>query len=119
MLGVDVVENERIREAIKRFGDRFRKRVFTEKEIQYCERFKDPIPCLASRWACKEAVLKAFFAEFGYLLKFKDIEVLGNLGKPARVNIRDRKAVKILGDRRIVVSLSHERSVSVAVALIK
>ncbi len=119
MLGVDVVQNERIGRAIERFGERFLRRVFTEKELSYCLSQKNAIPCLSARWACKEAVLKAFYQEFGFLLKFKEIEVLGNSGKPAKVVIRSEQAKKILGGREIVVSISHERDYSVAVALIR
>ncbi len=119
MLGVDIVQNERIRRAVERFGERFLKRVFTEEELSYCMSQKDTIPCLSARWACKEAVLKAFYQEFGFLLKFKEIEVLGNSGKPAKVVIRNERAKEVLRGREVIVSISHERDYSVAVALIR
>ncbi|MDQ7038722.1 MAG: holo-ACP synthase [Aquificota bacterium] len=119
MIGVDVVKNSRIEDALKRFGDRFLSRVFTPREIDYCMSQKNTVPCLAARWACKEAVLKAFYQEFGILLRFKEIEVLGNSGKPAEVVIRREEVRDLLRGRRIIVSLSHERDYSVAVALIR
>ncbi len=119
MIGVDIVKNSRIEEAINRFGDRFLKRIYTPKELEYCNSQEGSIPCLAARWACKEAVLKAFYTEFGVLLRFKEIEVLGNRGKPARVIIHRDGVENILKGREVVVSLSHERDYSVAVACIR
>ena len=119
MNGIDIVKNERIEKAINRFGDRFLKRVFTPGELKYCESVRERVPCLSARWAGKEAVLKAFYIEFGYLLRFRDIEITGNTGQPATVNLLDPEANKLLGRRKIYISLSHERDYSVAVAFIK
>ncbi|GAB6065517.1 holo-ACP synthase [Aquifex pyrophilus] len=119
MIGVDIVKNERIEEAVKRFGEKFLKRVYTERELDYCFSQRFPFPCLAARWASKEAILKAFYTEFGVLLRFKEIEVLGNRGRPPTVVIHRKEAQELLKDRRIFLSLSHERDYSVAVALIR
>ena len=119
MIGVDIVKNERIEEAVKRFGDRFLKRIYTDKELEYCNSHEATIPCLSARWACKEAVLKAFYIEFGILLRFREIEVLGNRGRPARVVLHRKEAVEALKGREVLVSLSHERDYSVAVACIR
>lgn len=119
MIGVDIVKNERIKEAVERFGERFLKRIYTERELSYCSDQRAVYECLSARWACKEAVLKAFFSEFGILLRFKEIEVLGRRGFPAEVNIKNEEAKRALGDRKIIVSLSHERDYSVAVAIIR
>ncbi len=104
---------------MERFGDRFLKRVFTEKELEYCLSQEAKIPCLSARWACKEAVLKAFYKEFGILLRFREIEVIGNRGKPAKVIIKREDINDILKGRHIEVSLSHEKDYSTAVALIR
>lgn len=119
MIGVDIVKNSRIEDAVNRFGKRFLKRIYTEREIEYCNSQEGSIPCLAARWACKEAVLKAFYSEFGVLLRFKEIEVLGNRGRPAKVVIHRKGVDEILEGKKIVVSLSHEKDYSVAVAYIR
>ncbi len=119
MIGIDIVRNERIERAMKRFGARFLNRIYTERELAYCNSQVDNVPCLAARWACKEAVLKAFYAEFGILLRFKEIEVLGTRGRPAKVIIHRKGIETFLSDRSVVVSLSHERDYSVAVAYIR
>ena len=119
MNGIDIVKNERIERAIDKFGDRFLKRIFTPRELEYCDSVRERVPCLSARWAGKEAVLKAFYIEFGYLLRFRDIEIAGQAGQPASVKLLDPEASRLLGDRKIYISLSHERDYSVAVALIK
>jgi len=119
VIGVDLVKNERIGGALERFGERFLRRVYTERELEYCFSTRDRVPCLAARWACKEAVLKAVYQCCGILLRLKEVEVLGERGRPARVNIRRPEALKALEPYRLVVSLSHERDYSVAVALLE
>ncbi|MCO5247079.1 MAG: holo-ACP synthase, partial [Anaerolineae bacterium] len=55
-IGVDIVEVERIAQAVERWGERFLRRVYTEGEISYCGQ---RMSSLAARWAAKEAVSKA------------------------------------------------------------
>jgi holo-[acyl-carrier protein] synthase len=115
-IGVDIVANDRIEGAVNKFKDRFFKRVYTENEINYCKNRKEFIPCISARFACKEAVLKAYYQAFGEVLPFKRIEILGKHGKPAKVNIIDDKHS---GEYWINISISHEKNYSVAVAVIQ
>jgi holo-[acyl-carrier protein] synthase len=114
MIGVDIVSNERIRKAIEKFGERFLKRIYTPLEIEYCKKQADWIACLSARWAGKEAVLKAVYQSKGVVLKFSEIEILGDFGKPAKVRLLREE----LKDLQVLISLSHERKYSVAVAVI-
>ena len=119
MLGIDLVENDRIRKSFEKFGDRFLKRIFTETEVEYCRSYRDFIPCLAARWAAKEAVIKAFFQTFGVVLSFKQIEVRGKKGLPAEVVIHGEEGGLLERENlKIVISLTHERKFSAAVAQI-
>src|SRR5258708_32222088 len=61
-MGIDVEEVERVKGAIERQGERFLKRIFTEKERAYCEQFKDKYERYAGRFAVKEAAIKALGA---------------------------------------------------------
>ena len=58
-IGLDATEIDRITEVLGRHGDRFLQRVFTEGEIAYCRRHRDPAPSLAALFAAKEATMKA------------------------------------------------------------
>ena len=114
--GVDIVANSRIEKIIDRFKEKFFKKIFTQNEIKYCKNQKKEIPCLSARFACKEAVLKAYYQAFGELLTFKRIEVLGKSGLPAEVRILNDKHA---GEYWINISISHEKEFSVAIAVIQ
>ena len=114
MIGVDIVSNERIKKAIEKFGEKFLKRTYTPLELEYCKKQADWIACLSARWAGKEAVLKAVYQSKGVVLKFSEIEILGDFGKPAKVRLL-REDLKNL---QVLVSLSHEKEYSVAVSFI-
>ena len=58
-IGTDLVNIERIRKTLDRFGDRFEKRVFSKLEIHRSRRKYDPSSSYAKRWAAKEACSKA------------------------------------------------------------
>lgn len=114
-IGVDIIEIERIKEAVEKYGDGFLGKVFTEKEINYCSRRRVlRYPELAVRFAAKEAYAKAIgtgIAGFGrnnHGMKWKDIEVVNNShGKPL-LSIKEKLSEKAH------LSLSHSRDYAVA-----
>ena len=59
-IGIDVVETVRIERSLKKFGERFKARVFTEREREYCDGMRYPERHYAARFAAKEAISKAF-----------------------------------------------------------
>ena len=111
-IGVDMVEVERIRRALEdgRIGRRFRERVFTEKEIRYCETKKrGKYESYAGRFAAKEAVMKALGRGWGSQVAWRDIEVArARSGKPDIV-LHEKTAgvAAALGIRRWSLSISH------------
>src|SRR5678815_5017552 len=74
-LGIDVIQNERIRDSVTRFGTRFLNRIYTETEIAYCANCADPGIHYAARFAAKEAGFKALGTGWAAGVKWKDIEV--------------------------------------------
>src|SRR5882762_10483605 len=62
-MGVDIAEVERIQGAIERHGDVFLRRIYTARERDYCERFKNKYERYAGRFAAKEAAMKALAGE--------------------------------------------------------
>jgi holo-[acyl-carrier protein] synthase len=88
-IGADVVQISRIDSILKRWGDRFLRRVFTQQEIEYCLRRKDASSHLAVRFAAKEAFLKALGVGYSQGVGWKDIEVIRSAsGKPG-IRLRD------------------------------
>jgi holo-[acyl-carrier protein] synthase len=78
-----MVDARRIKATLERFGDRFRRRLFSPAEIAYAEAKADPYLTYAKRFAAKEAVAKALGSGIrGF--QFADIEVINDaLGKPS------------------------------------
>ena len=114
--GIDIVENERIRKVYEKYGNRFLKKIFTENELDYCFSQKEVIPCLSARFACKEAVIKAFYQAFNQILHFKQIEVLGKRGKPATIFLHLEK--ELSKPYKINISIAHEKKFSTAIAIV-
>lgn len=116
---MDIVEVERIRSAIERHGDRFVRRIFTEAEAQYCRRCAMPEQRFATRFAAKEAALKALGVGWQKGVTYRDVEVSNDeLGAPT-VNLCGRAHEIGLqrGIQRIHVSLTHHRDFAIAHAL--
>ena len=114
--GIDIVNIERIAGMIVRWGNLFLGRIFTEKEIVWCQQRSRPPECFATRFAAKEAFLKAIGKGLRNGIHWTDIEVEKDpLGKP--LFSFHRKAEEVLKTQRItkaLLTLSHERSYAVA-----
>ena len=84
--GTDIIEIERVKESIENLGEKFLERVYTKKEIEYCESKKiQKYQHYAARFAAKEAVFKAISSSLQnkYDISWKDIEVLNDdTGRP-------------------------------------
>ncbi|MCE9597342.1 MAG: holo-ACP synthase [Spirochaetia bacterium] len=120
-LGTDVVENDRIEDLYNKHGKRFLDRIFTEQEIQYSLSRADPVPYLSSRFAAKEAGIKALSLPPGTALNWKDICVEGiNFGvKTLLFTGSARERADQLGVKRIHLSMSHARDSSTAVVILE
>lgn len=115
-IGVDIVEVERLRRAVERYGDRFIRRIFTEEEVRYCRRCARPEQRFATRFAAKEAALKALGVGWAQGLQFIEVEVTNNeLGAPSVALSGKALALsRELGVQRIHVSLTHHRDFAIA-----
>jgi holo-[acyl-carrier protein] synthase len=111
-VGVDLVEVQRIQRALEdsRIGKRFRERVFTVKEIDYCEKKgRGRYESYAGRFAAKEAVMKALGRGWGSKVCWLDIEVArARSGKPEIV-LHDKtgRLADELGIRSWSLSITH------------
>lgn len=103
-IGIDLVEVGRFKAAMERRGRRFLKRLFTESEILYCMRRKNPETHFAARFAAKVSLFKAI----GRWGRFTDVEIVrAPSGRPVV------KAEGVDG-LRFSVSISHDGNLSVA-----
>ena len=74
-IGTDLANIERIKGTLKRFGDRFKNRVFTQIEQRKSESRKDVACTYAKRWAAKEACSKALGTGLAMGISWKDMSV--------------------------------------------
>ena len=109
--GIDIIEIERVQQALDRWGDNFLGHIFREEEIAYAKKQKFPTQHFAARFAAKEAVLKAFGKNLH--IHWKDIKISNDkYGKP--LCIYSNKKFK----KRILISISHTHVYAVASAII-
>jgi holo-[acyl-carrier protein] synthase len=112
VIGVDIVELDRIAYSVERFGERFLKRVYTERELTYCN---GRITSLAARWAAKEAVAKALGTGIGQI-GWQEIEVISddNCRPTLQLNGQAAQLATRLGIAEFAISLSHAKDYAVA-----
>lgn len=112
-IGTDIVEIARIRKAIEdpKTGERFRARVFTPGEMEYCDRLRRADQSYAARFAAKEAVIKVF----GRLVAPLEIEVVRQEAQPTiRLHNKAMEVARELGIERWHLSLSHSDTHAIA-----
>jgi holo-[acyl-carrier protein] synthase len=112
-IGVDIIEVGRIQAALAnpRTGARFRDRVFTPSEVEYCSRRRNAHESFAARFAAKEAMMKAL----GRAVGWREIEVARTNGPPSiQLSGRARERAAALGITRVNLSLSHTAHMAVA-----
>ncbi|HEX4605978.1 MAG TPA: holo-ACP synthase [Candidatus Angelobacter sp.] len=114
--GVDIAEVDRIEAAVKRFGDRFLKRVFTADEVRYCLGKPNMAERLAARFAAKEAGMKAIGTGLRHGVTWHDVEVVRYPGQRPVLKFSGKAAefAARLGCKRTHLSLSHTASQAIA-----
>lgn len=110
--GTDIIEVNRIKNAIEKHGDRFLKEIFTLSEIEYCNNKANKYQHYAARFAAKEAVFKAIseLLPDKYDIKWTDIEIKNNENQKPQV-IFLKEVIQI---EQIDISLSHVKEYAVA-----
>ena len=127
-IGIDIIEIDRIKEAVEKFGDSFLQKIYTAREINYCQNHKAvKFPELAGRFAAKEAYSKAIgtgiigtgMEKEGVVgrakggISWKEIEIVNDLhGKP-HIYLNGKLA------KKVQVSLSHSLNSAVAMVYVE
>ena len=121
-IGVDIVENSRIRKSIN--NKKFLLRIFTKNEIAQSLKTNSKVAFFSKRFAAKEAFSKALGLGFRKSLNFKDISIINNkYGKPS-IKIKDKlqniikkqfKTNKV----NILLSISDENKYSIAFVILE
>ncbi len=101
-VGVDIVKINRIKYMVNKYGERFLKRIYSERELAYTNKYKIPFERLAGKFAAKEAIIKAK----GNFIPFNEVEILNKKNGMPYTNIKNIK-----------VSISHESEFAIAFAI--
>ena len=117
--GIDLIEVERIERALKRphTGARFRARVFTEGEVEYCEsRGRPRYQSYAGRFAAKEATMKALGTGWNRNVGWRDIEVVRERGQAPTIALWGKAAeyARRRGVARFHLSITHTAAGAIA-----
>ncbi|MFP4370269.1 MAG: holo-ACP synthase [Candidatus Kapaibacterium sp.] len=113
-MGTDIVEVERIKSAIEKYGDRFLNRIFTEREIEYCNSFNEnKFEHFAARFAAKESFSKAIGTGITRGFKFREVGIRNEPNGKPLVEL-EGGLKEIWGDYTLQVSLSHTTGNAVA-----
>jgi holo-[acyl-carrier protein] synthase len=118
-LGFDATDIPRIASTVERYGDRFLHRVFTEGEIAYCTRRRNPAPHLAGRFAAKEAAMKALGTGHSHGVLWRDIEVV-RLSGPPQLRLHGGAAARAdrMHVRSSLLTITHSEALAMAQVLL-
>jgi holo-[acyl-carrier protein] synthase len=119
-IGVDIVEIDRMKAAINKWGAHFLNKIFTEREIKYSNSKRFCHQHFAARFAAKEAVVKAFGGTNKYPIQWTDIEILNDKeGRPVVEFSGDAIKLKELKNiDQVMLTLSHSKHYAVANAML-
>jgi holo-[acyl-carrier protein] synthase len=115
-LGLDIAEVDRIAGALTRHGAAMLERLYTPREVAYCESHKNKFERYAARFAAKEAAMKALGTGWTHGVRWRDIEVTNALGGQPTLRLEGvaRQLADKLGVRNVSVSITHSGNLAIA-----
>lgn len=120
-IGIDLVSIPRIERLLRNWGERFKKRVFSQEEIDNSQLYKRRSERFAANFAVKEAFFKAVGKGSKGNIRMLDVEVLRDeYGKP-HVNLhgKARRIAEMAGIHSVHVSISHDGDYATAVVILE
>lgn len=117
-LGIDIIEIERIKKSIEKYGERFLNKVFTNEEIKYCNSKFNKYQHYAARFAAKEAVYKALASGWKEGLRWKDIEIQNDVSGMPSINSTGKLQAFLSDNTQLRISISHSENYVTSVAII-
>jgi holo-[acyl-carrier protein] synthase len=118
-LGLDVAEIDRIGAAITRHGAHFLERLYTPREVTYCESHRNKFERYAGRFAAKEAAMKALGTGWRLGVRWRDIEVTREpSGKPT-LDLKgvSRQFADRMGVKNISLTITHSGNLALAAVI--
>ncbi len=120
-IGTDIVEIARIQSVLERHGERFCRRILTDDEMQVYQHRQHSVAYLASRFAAKEALAKAFGTGIGAEVSFLGMHISNDASGRPEVTLsgQTENFARQQGVKRILLSLSDEKHYAVAMAVLE
>jgi len=117
-IGIDLLYVPRIKSFLERYGERFLKRVFTEEEINYALKKREPSYALASSFAVKEAFYKALGGYPGF--RFRELSLVRTeKGSPQlKLSGKAKEIFYERGGEKITLSISHDFHYTIAIVML-
>jgi holo-[acyl-carrier protein] synthase len=118
-LGLDATDIDRIADTIARYGDRFLHRIFTDGEVAYSNRRREPAVHFAGRFAAKEAAMKALGTGHSHGVLWRDVEVVRRSGPPQlQLHGGAARRFAAMGGRSSLLTITHSDKLAMAQVLI-
>ena len=117
-IGIDIIEIERIKNSIDRFGDAFLNKIYTQNELDYCLSKNNKYQHLAARFAAKEAIYKALTTGWEKAATWKNMEITNEPNGLPIVKFFGKLKEFFGDDKDIKISLSHSDNYVTCVAII-
>ena len=106
-IGIDIIEIERIKHSVKKYGDRFLNKIFTSVELEYSLSKKNKYQHLAARFAAKEAIAKALSSLGDKGFSWKNVEIYNEKNGMPRVKLFNELKELLSNDESLKITMSH------------
>jgi holo-[acyl-carrier protein] synthase len=118
-IGTDIVECLRVGRMIEQHGELFLNRIYTAREIRFCQSRKRAMEHFAARWAAKEAVFKAMGIPWRRGMEWTDLEIRQEPGVAPEVLLAGatKDLAQTLNIGSILLSMAHCRAYATAYAI--
>ncbi len=109
-VGIDIIEIDRIKKSVDRFGDLFLNKIFTKTELKYSLSRANKYQHLAARFAAKEAIAKALATGWSKGFRWKDIEIFNEKNGMPKVKLTGQLANFVSREKSLKITMSHSEN---------
>ena len=117
-IGVDIIEIDRIKQSIEKYGDSFLNKIYTPVELEYCLKKSNKYQHLAARFAAKEAVYKALTTGTQEKIGWQNIEILNKPNGMPIVKLKNFKDNFLSNGYSLKISISHSDNYVICFAIV-
>ncbi len=117
-IGIDIIEIDRIKQNVEKYGEKFLAKIYTPTEIEYCQSKASKYQHFAARFAAKEAVYKALATGWQEELSWQDIEISNKPTGMPIAKLKGKLKAFLSDNKDLKISISHSENYVTCVAII-